>query len=159
MPRPAAHRPPDRIVAHTIGLDAEVTVIGWHLVERNGQMISEWDVADHAASFHKGSAYPGRAGNTVLSGHHNIRGEVFRYLYDLEPGDLISLHVGEQEYQYAVREVLLTPERDVSPDERRDNARWIGYFPDERLTLVTCWPYSGNTHRVIVIAHPSGRGS
>jgi hypothetical protein len=50
MPRPAAHRPPDRIVAHTIGLDAEVTVIGWHLVERNGQMISEWDVADHAVT-------------------------------------------------------------------------------------------------------------
>jgi sortase (surface protein transpeptidase) len=24
---------------------------------------------------------------------------------------------------------------------------------------VTCWPYGGNTHRVIVIAHPSGRGS
>jgi sortase (surface protein transpeptidase) len=28
---------------------------------------------------------------------------------------------------------------------------------DERLTLVTCWPYEwpGNSHRVIVVARPS----
>jgi sortase A len=42
------------------------------------------------------------------------------------------------------------------PEEKRlENARWIGPFPDERLTLVTCWPYTNNTHRVIVIAKPA----
>lgn len=25
---------------------------------------------------------------------------------------------------------------------------------DERLTFVTCWPYTNNTHRVIVVAEP-----
>jgi sortase A len=158
-PWPVADRSPDRIVAPAVGLDAPVIEIGWHLAERNGQTVSEWDVADRAAGFHKGSAYPGHVGNTVLSGHHNIRGEVFRYLIELQPGDLVSLHVGEQEYRYAVQQILLIPERDVSPEQRRENARWIGYFPDERLTLVTCWPYTSNTHRVIVIAYPTGRGS
>jgi LPXTG-site transpeptidase (sortase) family protein len=37
---------------------------------------------------------------------------------------------------------------------RQANARWIGPFNDERLTLVTCWPYTNNTHRVIVVAKP-----
>jgi len=146
-------------VAPAIGLDAPVVEIGWHLVERNGQMVSQWDVADHAAGFHKGSAYPGRVGNTVLSGHHNIRGEVFRYLLGLQLGDLLSLYVGKQEYRYTVQEVLLFPEKNVSPEQRRENARWIGYFPDERLTLVTCWPYTSNTHRVVVIAYPAESGS
>jgi len=154
-----ADRPPDRIVASTIGLDTPVVEIGWHLVERDGQMVSEWDMADYAAGFHKGSAYPGHVGNTVLSGHHNIRGEVFRHLIELQPGDLVSLYVGKQAYRYTVQQVLLIPERDVSPEQRRENARWIGTFPEERLTLVTCWPYTSNTHRVIVIAYPVGRGS
>lgn len=156
LPRPAADRPPDRIVAPIIDLDAPVVEIGWHLVERDGRMVSEWDVADHAAGFHKGSAYPGQVGNTVLSGHHNIRGEVFRHLVELQQDDLVSLYVGEQEYRYAVQRVLLTPEEDVSPEQRRENARWIGDFPDERVTLVTCWPYTSNTHRVIVVAYPAG---
>lgn len=159
LPRPAADRPPDRIVAPAIDLDAPVVEIGWHLVERDGHMTSEWDVADRAAGFHRGSAYPGQVGNTVLSGHHNIRGEVFRDLVELQPDDLISLYVREQEYQYAVQQVLLIPEKNVPSEQRRENARWIGDFPDERMTLVTCWPYTGNTHRVIVIAYPPGSGS
>jgi sortase A len=159
LPRPAADRAPDRIVAPAIGLDAPVIEIGWHLAERNGQTVSEWDVADHAAGFHKGSAYPGRVGNTVLSGHHNIRGEVFRYLIELQFGDLISLYAEKQEYRYTVQQVLLIPEKNASSEQRRENARWIGYFSDERLTLVTCWPYNSNTHRVIVIAYPAGGGS
>jgi len=122
-------------------------------------MVSEWDVADYAAGFHRGSAYPGHVGNTALSGHHNIRGEVFRRLIELRAGDLVSLCVGKQEYRYTVRQVLLIPDKNASPEQRRENARWIAHFPDERLTLVTCWPYTSNTHRVIVIAYPVGRGS
>lgn len=155
LPPPPADRPPDRIVAPAIGLDAPVVEVGWHLVERNGQWVSEWDTADGAAGFHKGSACPGHVGNTVLSGHHNIRGEVFRHLIELKPGDLVSLYVGEQEYRYLVQRVFLIPEKNASSEQRRENAKWIGPFPDERLTLVTCWPYTGNTHRVIVIARPA----
>ncbi|MEA3345733.1 MAG: sortase [Chloroflexota bacterium] len=157
-PRPPADLPPDRIVASAIGLDAPVVEVGWHLIDRNGQMVSEWDTAEGAAGFHRGSSYPGRVGNTVLSGHHNIKGEVFRHLIELRPGDLVSLYVGKQEYRYTVQQVLLIPEENVSPEQRRRNARWIGHFPDERLTLVTCWPYTDNTHRVIVIAYPPGEG-
>ncbi|PKO21803.1 MAG: hypothetical protein CVU38_12900, partial [Chloroflexi bacterium HGW-Chloroflexi-1] len=54
--------------------------------------VSEWDVASYAAGWHKNSARPGEIGNVVLSGHHNIEGEVFRYVVDLEPGDKITLY-------------------------------------------------------------------
>ena len=39
---------------------------------------------------------------------------------------------------------------------RQKNAQWIMPTGDERLTLVTCWPYEwpGNSHRVIVVARP-----
>ena len=116
--------------------------------------MSVWDVADYAAGFHRGSAYPGHIGNTAISGHHNIKGEVFRYLVDLEPGDEVILYVGEMTYKYAVEEKLILPDKDVSAEQKRANGKWIRYFPDERLTLVTCWPYTNNTHRIIVIAKP-----
>jgi sortase A len=123
-------------------------------VEEKGKSVFVWETADYAAGFHLGSAYPGNVGNTVLSGHHNIKGEVFRYLVSLEPGDEVYLYVGEVEYPYVVVEKFVIPEKYASLEQRRENAKWIGYFPDERLTLVTCWPYISNTHRVIVIAKP-----
>jgi sortase A len=38
---------------------------------------------------------------------------------------------------------------------RYQNARWILPSLDERLTLVTCWPKTGNTHRLIIVAFPT----
>jgi sortase A len=135
-------------------VDAKVVEVGLKKVEEKGKSVFVWETADYAAGFHLGSAYPGNVGNTVLSGHHNIKGEVFRYLVSLEPGDEVYLYVGEVEYLYVVVEKFVIPEKYVSLEQRRENAKWIGYFPDERLTLVTCWPYISNTHRVIVIAKP-----
>jgi sortase A len=154
--RPApATAPPDRIVASTIGLDAPVVPIGWKTVEENGQTVTEWEVADHAGGWHKTSAYPGNVGNTVISGHHNIRGEVFRYVVNLEPGDIIDLYVGQTVYRYMVTEKYILREKGMPPEVRQENARWIASTDDERLTLVTCWPYTNNTHRVVVVAKPS----
>ncbi|HID54608.1 MAG TPA: sortase, partial [Anaerolineae bacterium] len=33
-------------------------------------------------------------------------------------------------------------------------AEWIMPTEDERITLVTCWPYTDNTNRLIVVAQP-----
>jgi len=152
--RPPANSPPTRIVIPKIDLDSKVVGVGWTVEKRDGQLVSVWNVADYAAGFHRGSAYPGHIGNTVISGHHNIKGEVFRYIVDLEPGDEVILYVGEMPYRYAVEEKLVLPDKYVSAEQKRENGKWIRYFPDERLTLVTCWPYTDNTHRVIVIAKP-----
>lgn len=149
-----AKSPPTRIVIPAINLDAPVVEVGWRAVERDGQVTTEWDVADNAAGFHIGSAYPGNVGNTVLSGHHNIRGKVFRYLVNVNPGDLIILYAEDRAYYYRVESKQILPEKYASEEQQRKNAELIGYFPDERLTLVTCWPYTSNTHRVVVIARP-----
>ena len=152
--RPPANSPPTRIVIPKIDIDSKVVELGWRLEKIDEQLVSVWDVADYAAGFHRGSAYPGHIGNTVISGHHNIKGEVFRYVVDLETGDEVILHVEEVVYRYTVEEKLILPDKYVSDEQKRENGKWIRYFPDERLTLVTCWPYTSNTHRVIVIAKP-----
>jgi sortase A len=148
-----ASSPPTRIVAPAISLDAPVVEVGW-VVKDPAKGITEWQTADYAAGFHHGSALPGQPGNTVLSGHHNIRGKVFARLHELRPGDQIFLYVGDEAYAYRVEDKFIIPEAGVSDAQRRQNARWIAPTRDERLTLVTCWPPNGNSHRVIVIARP-----
>jgi len=146
--------PPDRVVIPAIHLDSPVVPIGWHVVEENAQRYSVWEVADNVVGWHKTSSYPGQKGNMVLNGHHNIKGEVFRYLIDLEIGDQVTVYAQGRVYTYAVTEKRILKEKGEPPEVRLDNARWIAPTPDERLTMVTCWPYSSNTHRLVVVAKP-----
>jgi sortase A len=146
--------PITRIVAESISLDAQVIEVGWIQEIRSGVPTNIWTVADFAAGWHKNTALPGQGGNIVLSGHHNIKGEVFRYTIDLNVGDMVTLYMGDQPYYYTVVDKFIVKDKDEPDAVRRENAKWIGPFNEERLTLVTCWPYTNNTHRAIVIAKP-----
>ncbi|HXV98795.1 MAG TPA: sortase, partial [Anaerolineae bacterium] len=146
--------PITRIVAESIGLDAQVIGVGWIQEIRSGVPTNIWTVADYAAGWHKNTALPGQGGNIVLSGHHNIKGEVFRYTIDLNVGDMVTLYMGDQPYYYTGVDKFIVKDKDEPDAVRRENAKWIGPFNEERLTLVTCWPYTNNTHRAIVIAKP-----
>ncbi len=153
--RPPAQHPPDRIVIPSIGVDSPVVEVGWSVIQgKDGKFTSVWDTADYAVGYHKSSGLPGNIGNCVLSGHNNIKGEVFKNLSAVEPGDMIYLYADGHEYQYKVENAFIVKEVGASEEQRRKNAQWIAPTSDERLTLVSCWPYWTNTHRVIVIAKP-----
>jgi len=151
---PPAASPPDKLVIPAIQLDATVVPMGWRVVKSGGKAVSEWVVPDNAAGWHKNSALPGHGENTVLSGHHNIKGEVFRHLVDVKVGDKIDLYVGSTLYPYEVAETYILKEKGQPLSVRQKNARFIQPTGDERVTLVSCWPYTNNTHRVIVVAKP-----
>lgn len=154
-PAQPASSPPTRIEAPSIGLDIPVTEMGWQAVNVGGVAATGWLVPEYAAGFHKGTAYPGHPGNTVVSGHNNVGGEVFRYLSDLNIGDEVRLYVATTPYRYRVAQKEIVVEDGASLEQRRQNARWIAPTDDERLTLVTCYPYPRSTHRLIVIARPA----
>ena len=152
--RVPAQTEPTRIVAPSIHLDAPVVTVGWSTRQKGGAWFAEWETASGAAGFHAGSALPGHVGNTVISGHHNIEGKVFARLIELNPGDMIILYADDRPYSYQVVDRFVLKEAGAPEEQRRQNALWIAPTRDERLTLVTCWPPNGNTHRVIVIAKP-----
>jgi LPXTG-site transpeptidase (sortase) family protein len=147
---------PNRLIIPSIKADMPVVELGWSTKkDTTGTIFSEWDVADFAAGWHKNSALPGETGNIVLSGHNNIKGAVFRQLDQLKRGDDIQLFAGSREYPYIVEEVLIVPEKYASEQQRRENVSYIKEMPDDRLTLVSCWPRNDNTHRIIVVAKPA----
>ena len=146
-----------RIVIPSIKVDSKVIEVGWTVEEQNGRPVAVWDVAKYAVGHHRGSANPGAGGNVVLAGHVGGYGRVFRDLFYVRPGDQITLYSAGQQYLYAVEERLLVTEERVSAEQRAENARFVGAYPYEVVTLVTCWPASGPdkfTQRVIVRARP-----
>lgn len=145
---------PSRLVIPSLGIDSKIVPVGWRVVEQNGQQYSIWEVADFAVGWHNSSAPAGQPGNTVLAGHHNINGEVFRDLVNVEVGDEVTLYAGDQAFQYRVEMKTIVKEKGEPIEVRRRNAQWIAPTTDERITMVTCWPYTNNTHRVIVVARP-----
>jgi LPXTG-site transpeptidase (sortase) family protein len=151
---PPASSAPVRVVAPAIDLDQTVLTVGWHQETIHDKLVSVWDVAQYAVGWHKNSKYPGQGGNVVLAGHNNIYGEVFRRLEDLHVGDVITVYADGRSYDYAMESRVIVKEEGATPAEKASNARWIGSFPDERLTLVACYPYTGNSHRIIIIAEP-----
>lgn len=157
LTEPPASGQPNRLVIPKINLDVPIVDVGWTVVERPDRRYTEWETADNAAGRHINSARPGEQGNVVLSGHHNTRGEVFRAISDLQLaiGDSVYLYdQAGQRFTYVVDEVTDPPlvEVGATDGERLANARYIQPTEDARVTLVTCWPYWSNTHRVVVVA-------
>jgi sortase A len=146
---------PNRLVIPAIGLDTAIVDVGWQVVERGNQRTTEWQTADNAAGRHLNSARPGESGNVVLSGHHNTKGEVFRRIseQELAVDDAIYLYDAQgRRHTYQVSEVTKPlPEVGASEAQRLANARYIQPTRDARVTLVTCWPYWTNTHRIVVV--------
>lgn len=143
------------LVIPKIGLEAPVIPAETQWVIEGHREFQQWQAPDEfAAGWHDTSARLGEPGNTVLNGHNNIHGEVFVNLDQLQVGDQIWVYAESSRYLYEVTNTLLVRERYAEWDVRMENARWILPSVDERLTLVTCWPYESNTHRVIVVASP-----
>ncbi len=144
---------PRRIVIPAIDLDAPVQPVKL-IVSRNGRT-AEWGVpSGRTSGWHSASARLGEPGNLVLNGHHNIRGRVFARVRELQPLDQIIV-IGERRkvtYEVTERKVLL--ERGQPLAARIENAQWIMPSEDTRLTLLTCWPPTDNSHRLIVFARP-----
>jgi sortase A len=156
-PPPESFRaPPTRLRIPAINLDAPVVTVGFVNSEFEGQPITTWIVPDTlAAGWHHTSAPLGGAGNTVLNGHQDVHGGVFRDLARAQVNDEIIVYAGDTAHCYRIAERHFLEEEGQSLQVRAQNAQWIMPTQDERLTLVTCAPYPQNTQRLIVVALPA----
>lgn len=146
--------PPTRLVIPKIKLDVPIEPVGLRASDDG----FEWDIPWSAVGWHNLSSSPGHMGNTVLSGHNFSQGgKVFQKLWLLKPGDRFSVYVGKERHDYVVAETVTFREILVSERERNRNKAWIGPFPDERVTLVTCHPTWTNAGRLIVVGKPLGQ--
>lgn len=151
----AAPAIPSRIVIERIRVDAAIEPVG-PSNKLVGKGAVEWAAPKNRnVGWHDYSGRLGDGANIVLNGHNNIYGGIFRKLYTLQPGDVVRLSAEGIERAYAVVEVRRVLERGQPLEVRIRNAEPIQPANDDRLTLISCWPENGNSHRVIVIARPT----
>ena len=145
---------PEHISAPSIGLDAEIVTIDSRKETQDGLELTRWDEPDNAAGFHSDSSFPGQDGNIVMSGYQNGSGEVFRDIVDFEKNAEITVNAGDNSYTYSVDQVLILPNKEITAEKQLLNEKWLEETADERLTLISYWPYENATHMVIVVAKP-----
>jgi len=92
---------------------------------------------------HAGSANPGESDNCIISAHNDIFGEIFRDLPDLDLDDEVIVHTASRMYRYIVTQKRIIEPTDVSV-----------MYPTSSpvLTLISCYPYGIDTHRIVVVA-------
>jgi sortase A len=144
---------PKHIVIPSIHIDSEIGFSSVRDVTVFGDQYQQWVAPSDVVGWHYQSALLGEPGNTVLNGHHNVYGEVFKDLSLIQKGDEIIISSEAEDYYYQVASVMILPERFESREVRLQNARWIESSEDERITLISCWPYDSNSHRVVVVAY------
>lgn len=85
----------------------------------------------------------GKSTHSVISAHSAYPGQTFfDYLLDMKKGDTFYIKVLDKTLQYEVDKISV-----VLPDDLSE----LRIIPDEdHVTLLTCTPYSINTHRLLV---------
>jgi len=100
------------------------------------------------------SAEPGFVGNTIMTGHNNLYGGVLQNLQDVQLGWEIAIWSEYGVLSFYVTDIIYLEEDDQPLEVRLGNGDWLAPTGDTRLTLITCWPNTKSTHRLIVVAKP-----
>ncbi len=166
---------PVRLVVPDLKIDTKVVPMGWEVVQTSSGARSEWVIPKDEAGHHIDSALLGQPGNLVISGHNNIYAQVFKpisFAWDNDQRIPVDQYTDRSEilngrqiqlfdaagqvYTYTITEFYRLRDTGVPLEQRIANGRFMQPTSDTRLTIITCWPPTNNTHRLIVIAKPAG---
>lgn len=103
----------------------------------------DWEAMKNGVGQLPNGVTPGNNGNVVLAAHNDIYGEIFRRLDELAPGTLFEIHTEKQVYTY-----VITGSDIVEPD----NISVMDNQSRPTATLISCYPYQVNTHRIVIFA-------
>lgn len=138
----------------SVGIKTKIEQVGYQTIMVDGKPVIQWDVAGYAASHDENSGNPGDGKNIVLTGHDDWKGEVFKNLHEVKKGDIVTLTSPAGTFHYAVSQILYRQEVGMPLSFRLQTGHYLDPTAPERVTLITCWPYGVDTHRLIVIATP-----
>ncbi|MFF7355015.1 MULTISPECIES: class E sortase [Streptomyces] len=111
------------------------------------------DVLAKGLAHYQGTARLGEEGNFAVAGHRRTYGDPFEDFPRLRPGDAVVLTDGTTWFTYRIDKgpykTVPTDVEVIDPVPRKS-----GYTrPGRYLTLTTCDPEWGHSHRLIVWAH------
>lgn len=120
----------------------------WQALENEMQ-----DALKGGVVHYPGTSLPGETGNTVITGHSSYFPwdpgrfkDVFALLEGVVEGDKVVVYHEQDKYIYEVYDIKIVLPEDIEV---------LKQTPEEKLTLITCWPVGTNLKRLIVSAKPT----
>lgn len=153
-PAQKARPPVTQITIPAVGIDTKVVQTGYQITQIDGKSVMQWQVADFAAGHAALSAEPGGGGNIVIAGHDDWKGQVFENLHEVKLGDQVNLTTPVKTYHYVITEIHYRKAIGATLADQLAAGQFLAPMPQERVTLVTCWPYGVDSYRLIVVAKP-----
>lgn len=132
---PAPGEPALRMVIPKIKVDAPVV--------QTPPTAGVWNVADWAVGHLTSTPDPALAGNGAYAAHDDIKGEIFKRLGELAPGDSIILFT-----RHSINRYVVVGQQAVDPS----NTSVLAATKQPTITLITCTPYWVDTQRLVVQA-------
>jgi sortase A len=154
---------PVNLAIPAIGLQAQVTPMGWEPIMAGDQVTTGWIVPEQTLGWAVNSVGAGEPGNVVIAGHQAVGAALFRPLAlgDVVVGQEIQLQAADGvTHLYRVSEVS-SPITAIgaTAEEQAEAAAYLSPTADARLTLVSGWPADATTHRLFVVAEYVGASS
>lgn len=119
----------------------------WKALEKQMQ-----DALQDGVVHYPGTSLPGETGNVVITGHSSYFPwdagrfkDVFALLENVVEGDKVVVYYEQDKYIYEVYDIKIVLPADIDV---------LKQTPDDKLTLITCWPVGTNLKRLIVSAKP-----
>ena len=157
-PMPTALPPPlpaIRLSIPSIGLNSSIQdILPTEKISSSGIRISVWEPVAFVVGHYSTSGNPGEGRNIVLTGHNNTEGEVFRYLDQLHLGDQVTLFTEEKAFDYQVQKKFIIPYLGTEADGNAMLQAYAAPQSTEMVTMISCWPYFTNAHRIVIVAVP-----
>lgn len=85
----------------------------------------------------------GESTHSVISAHSGMATPMFSDLDKMQPGDLFFLHILDETLTYQVDTITTTVPQDIDPIKIQTGK--------DLCSLITCYPFGINTHRLIVL--------
>ncbi len=165
---------PVRLTIPDLKINVPVVEMGWQVVQSADGPRSDWVIPKNEAGHHINSALLGDESNLVISGHNNIYGEVFKpisFAWDnasrvqvdnfTDQSDILNGRTVElfdaagREFKYTISAFYRLKDTGVSTQQRIANGRFMEPTDQAQVTIITCWPPTSNTHRLVVVAVPA----
>jgi len=124
------------------------------LIRRDWQALEDemQDALKDGVVHYPGTSLPGETGNIVITGHSSYFPwdpgrfkDVFALLVDVVEGDKVVVYHEQDKYIYEIYDVKIVLPEDIEV---------LKQTPEDKLTLITCWPVGTNLKRLIVTAKP-----
>lgn len=163
-PSPTPTAPPPalpavRLVIPAIDLNSSIREIEpTEKTLSGGAVRLSWEPLEFVVAHYDTSGNPGEGRNIVLTGHNNTAGSVFRRLDQLKLGDAVTLYTETQTFEYEVQKKFIVPYLGAEADGDLLLQGYAAPQASEMVTLISCWPYATNAHRIVIIAAPPAAG-